>query len=87
MKHALYMLLLVVSSLILGGFIGNAATGSLKWLGYSKYFKFMPESYIIDTDVLKFNFGIYISINVAQVILLLIAMFVYYKTAPKLIAG
>jgi hypothetical protein len=47
----------------------------------------MPDSYLIDTDVLKLAFGIYIKANVAQILFLLLSLFVYYKTAPKLIPG
>lgn len=87
MKKTLYMMLLCISGLILGGLIGNASTGTFKWLGYSKTLKFMPESFIIDTDVFKLDFGIYFSACVAQILFLLVAVFVYYKTAPKLFPG
>ena len=81
------MLLLIVAALVLGGLVGNVNLEPLTWLGYSKSFKFMPDSYLIDTDVLKLAFGIYIKANVAQILFLLLSLFVYYKTAPKLIPG
>jgi hypothetical protein len=80
------MLLLIVAALVLGGLIGDNAT-IFPWLGYSKSFQFMPDSFLIDTDVLKIAFGLYVKANVCQILLLLVAMFVYYKTAPKLIPG
>lgn len=88
MKKTLYMIVLVVSAIVGGSLIGSAAqnAGSLKWLGYSKSFDFQPGTFI-NTDVLKLNFGFYISFNVAQILLVLLAIFVYYKTAPKLITG
>ena len=87
MKRTLYMLLLIVTALILGSLIGGAALPPLEWLGYSKSFKFLPDNYLIDTDVLKLAFGLYIKANVCQVLLILVAIAVYYKTAPKLIPG
>ena len=88
MKKTLYMILLVFSAIIGGGLIGSAAdkAGILKWLGYSQSFSFQPGTFI-NTSVLKMNFGIDVSFNVAQVLLMLIAVFIYYKTAPKLVAG
>ena len=81
------MLLLIVAALVLGGLIGDHAGYPVAWLGYSKSFEFMPDSFIIDTDVLRLAFGIYVQANVCQVLFLLLVMFVYYKTAPKLIPG
>lgn len=87
MKKTLYMMLLAITAIICGGLIGKAAKGSMKWLGYSKTFSFMRGGNIIDTEVFKINFGIYISANVAQILCLLLAIFVYYKSASKLFAG
>lgn len=84
MKKTLYMLLLIITAIVSGSLIGKAAKGSLKWLGYSKTFSFLRDGNIIDTEVFKLNFGFYISINIAQILCILIAIFVYYKSASKL---
>lgn len=88
MKKTLYMIVLIVSAIVGGSLIGSAAqnAGSLKWLGYSKSFDFQPGTFI-NTEVLQLSFGFYISFNIAQILLVLVAIFVYYKTAPKLITG
>lgn len=87
MKKTLYMLLLSITAIVCGGLIGKVAKGSLKWLGYSKTFSFMRDGNVIDTSVFKLNFGFYISANVAQILCILVAIFVYYKTAPKIFTG
>lgn len=87
MKKTLYMLLLTITALVCGGLIGKVAKGSMKWLGYSKTFSFMRGGNVIDTEVFKLNFGFYISANVAQILCILIAIFVYYKSASKLFSG
>lgn len=86
MKRTLYMLMLIIAATFLGDILGGMAKGSLKWLGYSKYIEFDPGTFI-NTDFFKLTFGIYISLNVCQLILILISFFVYYKTVGKLIAG
>ncbi len=86
MKKSLYMIVLIAAAVVLGSLIGNVVFGSLKWLGYSRVFSFEPGTFI-NIDVLKLTFGITVQFNVAQIILVLVAIFVYYKTAPKLIPG
>ncbi len=86
MKKTLYMILLLAFACVVGGFIGSAAKGPVAWLGKSAGFSFEPGNFL-QTDVLSLTFGISFNINVAQIILVIIAVFVYYKTAPKLIAA
>ena len=81
------MLLLIVVALTCGGLIGNAVTGPLSFLGYDKTFQFMRNGDVVDTSFFKLNFGFYINANVAQLLLLLVAIFIYYKSAPKLFTG
>ncbi len=86
MKKTLYMLVLIISAIFFGDLIGGVAGGVFKWLGYSQSFTLNPGTFI-DSEVFKLTFGIFISFNVCQVLFVLIAFFVYYKTASKLIAG
>jgi hypothetical protein len=86
MKKTLYMILLILSAIFLGDVIGGQSYGSMKWLGYSKTIKFDPGTFI-DTDSFKLTFGFFICFNVCQVLLVLLAVGIYYKTAPKLISG
>lgn len=84
MKYALYMFFLALCAIILGGMLGNMviSTDGLSWLGYSKTFAFEPGTFL-NLDVIKLTFGLTITINVAQIFLLVTAIVVYYKTAPK----
>ena len=38
MKKTLYFLLLLICACVLGGVLGNVASGSFAWLGYSRSF-------------------------------------------------
>ncbi|MDE5854532.1 MAG: DUF4321 domain-containing protein [Ruminococcus sp.] len=84
MKYALYMFFLALCAIILGGMLGNMviSTDGLSWLGYSKTFAFEPGTFL-NLDVIKLTFGLTITVNVAQIFLLVTAIVVYYKTAPK----
>lgn len=85
MKYAVYMSFLTVFALVLGGMLGNKAisTEGFSWLGYSKTFSFEPGTFL-DIDILQLSFGLSITINVAQLLLIAVAIFIYYKTAPKI---
>ncbi len=83
MKRTLYMMLLIIAATFLGDLIGDYADGSLSWLGYTKTLKFDPGTFI-NTDTFKLAFGFFLCFNVCQVLLVLTAVFVFYKTAPKL---
>lgn len=85
MKYGVYMFFLALCAIILGGMLGNMviSTDGLSWLGYSKTFAFEPGTFL-NLDVIKLTFGLTITINVAQIFLLIAAIVVYHKTAPKL---
>jgi len=87
MKRVFYMAFLLIAAVLLGGLIGNAVSGAsaLSWLGFYKTFSFEPGTFI-NMDVLRLTFGITFSANVAQVLLIGVAIFIYYQTAPKLFA-
>ncbi|MCR4889225.1 MAG: DUF4321 domain-containing protein [Ruminococcus sp.] len=88
MKQGLYMSFLMLCAVVIGGFIGGAIEGTpgLGWLGYSKTFAFEPGTFI-DIDIFRLTFGVSITISIAQLILMVVALIVYYNTAPKLISG
>ncbi len=86
MKKALLMSLFIIAAIVLGALIGGGCEGVeyLNWLSYSKDFSFQPGT--IDIDVLSFTFGFSINVCVAQLILVFVGLFSYYKLAPKLIS-
>ncbi len=84
MKKTLYLLLLLICGLVVGGFLANEASGAIAWLGWSGGFNFNPGTFI-DTDVISLTFGFSINISIAQVIGVIAAITAYIKTAPKVV--
>lgn len=73
-------LIFLFSGIILGGFLGDLAKSVpyLEWLGYGKSFG-LTEPVVLDICVLKVTFSILFELNVASIIGILIAIFVYRK--------
>lgn len=86
MKKVLLMSVLMISAIVIGGLLGDVCAGAsgLSWLAYSKTFSFQPNTFV-DIDVFSLTFGVTFKANVAQLILIFIGIFAYYKIAPKLI--
>ena len=86
MNKVIYMSFLAISSIVLGGFFGGLVEGTpgLGFLGYSKTFAFEPGT--LSLEVFSLTFGVSFSINISQILLIIIAIIVYYNTAPKLFA-
>lgn len=85
MKRTIYMIFLITAALVLGSFMGNMVIGTegLNWLSYGKTFALDPGG-LRFLDFLSLDFGISLSINIAQIILIVTAIIVYTKTAPKI---
>lgn len=77
--RTLLLVILLLLAIVLGKVIGNVTTGVsfLSWLGLSAQFGLAPAT--LDLAVLTVTFGVQISLNVAQAILLLIAILVYTR--------
>lgn len=75
----LFFIVMILLAIVLGKAIGGAVTGIhfLSWLAIAA--KFGVSTVTIDLSVLQVTFGMMIDINVAQAILLLIAIFVYTR--------
>ena len=83
MKKTLYFLLLFVCACILGGVIGNVSSGSFAWLSYSRGISLSPSTFSM--ELFSITFGFTFNINVAQIICIIIAIYAYIKTAPKVV--
>ncbi len=79
----LYFIILFLSAITIGGLIATNADGSLWWLGYNMGFSFEPGQFI-SLEVFKLTFGLTIKISISQIMFIFIAVFVFYKTSPKL---
>ena len=83
MKKSWYMFILIVCALVLGGIIADHAYGSLAWLGEGGGFKIDPSTFSI-TNVISITFGFNFYVSIAQVLMLITAFVVYYKTSAKI---
>ena len=80
MKKFLVFFLMLVIALVVGGLAGQSA--GIDWLSYSKGFSISTTT--VDLSVLTVSFGIQFSMNVAQLILIIIVLFTYPKVCKAL---
>lgn len=86
MKKILFMSFLIIAAIVLGSLLGNACADAdaLSWLAHSVNFAFEPGQFI-NFEILRISFGVSFSANVAQIILILVGIFMYIKFVPKLV--
>ena len=79
-KSVWILLVFILSGLVIGGLLGKLA-GNVSWLWWLSFEqKFGLESPIIlDLNVLKITFGFAIKINIASIIGMVLAIFIYKK--------
>lgn len=79
-KNTWILIVFLLAGLVIGGLIGKLASGipSLWWLCYEQQFGF-SEPFVLDLSVLQVTFGLFFKINVASIIGMVIALFIYRK--------
>jgi hypothetical protein len=79
----LLFIVMILLAVVLGKAAGTAAAGVryLAWLGIGA--KFGVSTVTVDLSVVQFTFGMMISINVAQALLLLTAILIYTRIQGK----
>ena len=79
----LLLIVLLMLAIVLGIVIANACAGvwGFSWLAASATFGLQPTT--VDLSVMQFTFGLTVSINVAQAILLLLAIIAYCSIRIK----
>lgn len=79
-KNFWVFLILLFSGIIFGGLLGQLTNNVpyLSWLGYGQSFG-LTEPFVLDINILKVSFGIMFELNVASIIGILVAIFVYRK--------
>lgn len=80
-KSNLVFLLILISGLIIGSFLGSLASKSpywLSWLNYGKTIGF-TQPFILDLGFLYLQFGFHLNFTIAGIIGMLIAGIVYKK--------
>ena len=78
-KNFWILLLLLMTGIVLGGFIGNMASGvrGLSWLNYGQSFGLM-DPVVLDLGILVITFGLTIKITIAGILGILIAILIYH---------
>lgn len=73
-------LIFLFSGIILGGLLGELASSVswLSWLAYGDTFG-LKEPFVLDISILQLTFSMMISLNVASIIGMIIAIIIYKK--------
>ena len=77
-KNYWVLLVLLLSGIVLGGFLGSFAAGNpfLNWLNYGQSFG-LSSPLVLDLGILVITFGLNIKITIAGIIGVLIAILIY----------
>lgn len=77
-KNSWALFLMILSGIVLGGFIGMLAEGvpALNWLSYGQSFG-LEEPIILNLGILVITFGLSIKITIASIIGVILAIFIY----------
>lgn len=79
-KNIWILLIFIFSGIVLGGLIGELAgnVSFLNWLSYGQVFG-LESPLVLNLNIIKLTFAISIKINVASIIGIAIAVFIYRK--------
>jgi hypothetical protein len=79
-KNIWILLIFICSGLVIGGLLGEMA-GQVEWLNWLAYGqKFgLQEPLVLELNIIKVTFGLMLNINIASIIGLAIALFLYRK--------
>lgn len=74
------LLIFILSGLVIGGLLGDLASKVdwLWWLGFGQSFG-LESPLVLDLSILKITFGFMVKINIASIIGIAIALFMYRK--------
>lgn len=74
------MLIFILSGLVIGGLLGSLAANSsaLWWLAFGQEFG-LESPFVLDLNILRITFAFTIKINIASIIGMAIAIFIYRK--------
>ena len=72
------LFLLMLTGIVLGGFIGELTKGiaGLSWLSFGQSFGF-AEPIVLNLGILVITFGLTIKITIASIVGVLLAIFIY----------
>jgi hypothetical protein len=79
-KNIWILIVFILSGLVIGGLLGQLASGIdfLWWLSYGEEFG-LTDPLVLDLSIIKLTFGLQFKINIASIIGVAIAIFIYRK--------
>lgn len=79
-KSIWILLIFICSGLVIGGLLGEMASQVdwLNWLSYGQKFG-LDNPLVLELNVIKITFGLVLNINIASIIGMAIALFLYRK--------
>ena len=79
-KNIWILLVFLLAGLVIGGLLGKLASSVswLWWLSYEQQFG-LETPLVLDLSVLKITFGLMVKINIASIIGMVLAIFIYKK--------
>ncbi len=83
MKRTFLFLFYLLAGILTGGLLASFLSGipALAWLGYTKTIGLSAANpAVLDLIIVKITFGFSMSVSMAQIITLSIAMFIYNRT-------
>jgi hypothetical protein len=77
-KNNWTLLLLILAGVVLGGFIGQMASGvsALSWLNYGQTFG-LTQPLVLDLGILVLTFALTIKITIAGIVGIILAIIIY----------
>ena len=79
-KNIWILLIFILSGLVIGGLLGDLASKVdwLWWLGFGQEFG-LESPLVLNLSILKITFGMMVKINIASIIGIGLALFLYRK--------
>lgn len=79
-KNVWILLIFILSGLVIGGLLGDLASKVdwLWWLGFGEEFG-LQNPIVLDLNILKITFALMFKINIASIIGIGLAIFIYRK--------
>ena len=79
-KSIWILIIFVLSGLVIGGLLGKLA-GSVSWLWWLSFEQEfgLQNPIVLDLNILILTFGLMVKINIASIIGMIIAVFIYKK--------
>ena len=79
-KNIWILVLFILSGIVVGGLLGDLASNIsyLSWLSYGEQFG-LANPIELDLNVVKLTFGLMVKINIASIIGIVLAIFIYKK--------